>query len=366
LQLLDPDPGIVEKGRKRQEAIWLGEEPDYLPLLLPGVKVPEAENYPHYNLKEQYYNKEKMLAEHLWGMISQARAKSDAQLSMRANFGTGFTATVFGLNQLVFEDKMPWLKERLPKKKIADMEIEDLQDIEERGLVPKVEEYMSYFVEKLRGKAYVYLADTQGPFDIAHLVRGDDIFLDMFDDPPFVHHLMELTTYVYITISRIMKGLNGEDLDKGYHTTMYMGAGGVRMCEDSTTLLSPALIDEFVIPYIGEALVAFGGGWIHYCGRNDHLFKRVMEMEEVKGVNFGDPGMHEVSEIMREVLDNGKLYFGSWVREEGESLEDYFRRVLTPLEGEKRGLIFQPSGIEVENEDEGKRIMELWHSLQNK
>ncbi len=46
-----------------------------------------------------------------------------------------------------------------------------------------------------------------------------------------------------------------------------MRNGGIRISEDSATLISPKQIDEFVIPYDQKALEAFGGGFIHFCGK---------------------------------------------------------------------------------------------------
>lgn len=51
-----------------------------------------------------------MLIEHLWVLIAQCRSHSDGQLSVRANLGTGFVPSIFGLNVSVFEDKMPWIE----------------------------------------------------------------------------------------------------------------------------------------------------------------------------------------------------------------------------------------------------------------
>jgi len=38
LSLLQPDKEAIRKGRQRQEAIWRGDEPDFLPILMGGIK----------------------------------------------------------------------------------------------------------------------------------------------------------------------------------------------------------------------------------------------------------------------------------------------------------------------------------------
>jgi hypothetical protein len=370
LELLQPDYERIELGKRRQSAIWRREEPDYTPIIPPPVRVPEKDTFPSYNLKEQFYDKEKMLIAHLWDLVARARTPGDGQLSMRANLGTGFVPTIFGLNQLIFEDKMPWLKEHLSKDVILFLSVEEFTEekVKNLGLVPIALEYISYFKEKLDGKAHVYLSDTQGPLDIAHLVFGDTLFTEIYDDPEFVHHLLKLSTQAYISVSKVLKDAVGEELNSGYHGAIYMENGGVRCCEDTTTLLSPRTFDEFIAPYISSALRPFGGGWVHFCGRGHQFLEKLLSIPEVKGINFGNPEMYDYYSIMNLILDKGKFYVGGFPRFQEETLKDYFERILSPLKerGTRKGLIFMPSGDDLPEWQEPERIVELWYLLQDK
>ena len=371
LGLLKPEFQILEKGRKRQECVWRNQEVDYIPISLGGADVPELRNFPRYNFKEQFYDKQKMLAEQIWHLISTARSKSDSQLAMRANMGAPFLATVFGLEPMVFEDKMPWLKEHLSKGQIQGMEIGDFEHIARLGLMPRTIEYMQYFKEKLGNNAFVYLPDTQGPFDLAHQIRGNEIFTDMHDDPSFVHHLMELTTYVYIECSKVLKQAIGEKTDECYHNNacpygFYLPNGGVRICEDTTVLLSPNLIREFVIPYTKKSLGAFGGGFIHFCGNGSHLIDLYMEIEEVRGIELGNPELHNYDEVMGKIIKHGKVLCSGWPKRKGEKTKDYFRRMLEPLGGKRKSLILVPHGGENSDWQDKEEIIGLWRSMQEK
>lgn len=350
--------------RARQQAVWRGEPVDRLPLLF-SVSVDGLEDVPRFNLEECYYDPAKMLYEHVIAMLGVAESSSDSLPSMRANFGTATLATVFGLEQRIFPDMMPWLDEHLPKETIAALTPDDLEPIEEKGVMPQVLACIRFFREHLGESAGVYLSDTQGPFDLAHLVRGDDLFTDLYDDPAFVHHLLELVTQVYVRASTVMKEAVGEPLDGGLHGNgLVMANGGVRLCEDSSTLLSPKLIDEFVAPYTERALQPFGGGWVHYCGRNDHLLTAILDLPSVHGLNFGNPDYHNPAEVLPEILRRGKVYTGACERRDGETLETYFRRCLAPMDGHPRGLILWPSLTGEELKDP-QRVLDLWARLQS-
>jgi hypothetical protein len=55
-----------------------------------------------------------------------ANSQSDRVPSVRANMGTGVLVSCMGKNQLVFEDKMPWLKEHLTKEEVMRLEPGDI------------------------------------------------------------------------------------------------------------------------------------------------------------------------------------------------------------------------------------------------
>jgi len=356
------DFAALSKGRERQSAIWHNEEPDYLPLLLSDWATPELEGFKHWTIKEQFYAKEKMLAEQLKGLLGIAKSHSDAQLSIRVNMGVGILPSIFGL-QVAFtqEDQMPWFVGHLPKEKIENLAFPD--NLRDYGLMPKVIEYLEYFKSLLPKGINVYCFDTQGPFDIALLIRGQQIYTDLYDDPDLAHHLLRISTKTYIEVTKIFKQIIAEPLDSGYHGTLYMGNGGVRLCDDASVNLSPRLFREFSLPYIKEALAPFEGGWVHFCGDGNHLLDMYLELEEVKGLNFGNPEKYDYEKVMRKILSKGKFYLGYAPMRKGEKSRDYFLRLLSPLlEGQKKGLILQMD--RKEKEAPAREVMDLWHSLQ--
>ena len=361
LNLINPDPSVLKKGRERQAAVWKGIEPDHLPLLLSDSEVPELAVFSHYTLKEQFFDKEKMLAEQLKGLVGIAKANSDAQLSVRANLGVGVVATVFGLKP-VFpqEDQMPWFLENPPKEMIA-YRVSRIANAKTEGLIPTAVEYIEYFRRRLPENIKLYCYDTQGPFDLAHLIRGSQIYTDVFDDPEFVRRILEISTELYIRATKVYKEAVSEPLHSGFHTALFMENGGVRMCDDSSINLSPKLFREFSLPYISKALAPFSGGWVHFCGNANHLFDMYMEVKEIRGINFGNPEKYDYAAVMEKLISKGKFYFGTWPMQRGESLKDYFSRMLKPLKG-KRGLILQftrAAGMPPASE-----IIKLWQSLQ--
>ncbi|MCM8817536.1 MAG: hypothetical protein NC913_08540 [Candidatus Omnitrophica bacterium] len=346
---------------ERQKAVQNNLDPDYIPVFLYG-KVPEMEKFPSYDRKQQFYDPEKMLYTLLWGCLSILRGKGDNIPCVRVNFGTGFLATVFGLQQEVFPDKMPWLKAHLGKDEILKTRVEDLEPVEKKGLMPEWIRYTEFYKEKLKEVPFVrmYLPDTQGVFDLAHLVAGDRIFTDFYDDQKFIEYLLNLTTHVYVSASVFMKNFIGEPLSSGFHNEIVMANAGVRTCEDTTTLLSPDLF-KIVYPYFERSISKFGA-FLHFCGSGSHLMEVFLSCPYVKIINFGNPERFNWNETMKTIAKHKKTYFGTVKRLEEETLTDYFSRVLEPLE-RKSNLMFVP---QLKNDEDPGQVIEIWHNIQDK
>jgi hypothetical protein len=359
LELIQPDPQILADGRRRMADMFHDRATDSLPILF-SAPAPEDGIAWNKDMHRHVEEPDQMLYDQVAGLIGWARAGSDAQMSIRANTGTGTLCTAAGCKQLLSEFGLPWTT-HVGREAI---EAFDPADIADRGVLPRVYELYAYFRARLPERIHFYIADTQSPFDLAHLLYGDAIFYDMFDDPDFVHALLAKATALYINGSQLMKSWIREPADGGCHGILWMENGGVRACEDTATLLSPELVNEFVVPYRNQGLAPFGGGWVHYCGDNDEVYCSLLQAPQVRGINFGNPERHDFSRVLPELIEAGKFYYGNPPRLDDESLNVYFHRVLGYTGGARKGLIFVPE-LRGDEPKEPARVLDLWRSIQS-
>ncbi len=340
LNSIDKKVRFREGGRELIAQTLRGEPIGQLPLIFWKTKHNGVSGN-DYNLKEQFYDKEKMLHGQLEEIDAVCANTFDAQLCVRPNFGTIFVPAMFGLEYKVFNDKYPWIATHLDKKHIKNFRMPRLDELE---LMEKAIEYITFCKAILPEYIHIYQPDTQGPFDIAHLVYGDGLFMELYDDPRFVHDLMAICVEMYIEVTKFLKAAIGEKQMSCYHghalaRGIFLDSGGVRISEDSATLISPGQIDEFVVPYVKQALHEFGGGFIHYCGSNAALLDAFLLMDEVRAINFGNPEMHDFDETMRKFIHHGKCYFGLWPKQPGETAGEYVARMKGASKGGTRGLL---------------------------
>jgi len=349
------------QGAELQKQLWNGDKPDKQPLLL-SCMLDEETNalFPAYNSKEIHYDTEKMFVNGLKEMLSTAYGGMDAVPSMRANMGCGIFPTLFpGISQELFEDKMPWVQNHLTKEELSNMTAGDLKISDEfkTGL-----EHMAYMAEKLSDTGcYVYPMDLQGPFDIAHLVYGDAIFYDLYDDPDFIHHLLSLyCKAIFMGMEECFKAIPFSDNVVAHYNNLIIprAKGGIKTSEDTSTLLSKEQIEQFVVPYLKKVLSYFGGGYVHYCGRNPYLFEALMDIPLVYGINFGNPEMHDMEYVLSRCAEKSKVYYGTIPKNTSESLTEYFTRLLKASRKDDRSLLLLAYTTDMK---EKETVIEAWH-----
>ncbi len=366
------DDGRLAAARRRCADVMAGREPDYLPMAFgrPGALEDDGGNgWPRFNWAEQWHDPAKSLYMQLIGDLPGVATDSDVLPCVRADTGVINCMTVFGARHVVPEHTKPVISQYVPKEELRAFEVPD--DVSGLGVLPRMAEHMAHHLSALRdrgleGRVDVRHCDQQGPFDIAAQTRGHDLFIDLYEDPPFVHDLMAKCTKVYVAVSKLCKRISGEPLDGGNVYYVWMTNGGVRMCGDSDILVSAGQYEEFIRPYQQEAFSAFGGGWLHYCGgwkgtgRSEglHLHESYARVEGLRGLNW-TTGRDWVAE-MRKLAGLGVVHIGTLPREEGEGLRDYLARALSAYD-RRWGIVFHADI----RPDEADRAMDVWHELQD-
>ena len=373
----------IELGRRRQEAVWRGESPDFAPLLLGhsekflpplkhdrtwklaehrlagGAYVKEIHDYPHYSPVEQFDSPEKMLYEALWDILSWARSGSDAQLAIRANY-VQVLPSIFNVPLKVNEEGGVWQTKRLTMDEALSAEIDP---VEERGLIPRALDTIAFYKEHLPEGVRVYCSDTSSPLTLAEGLLGTGMWTAFYDSPDRIRRLLDRCADVCIKVARAYKKAIGETLESGYHGSLYMAKGSVRIVDDNIVMLSPQMWREFVLEPTRRVFDSFGGGWFHSCGTYEDHLDQLLAVDAYTAINLGNPELWDMGDFLRRVKRAGKLYYGLWPRRAGEPFEDYLRRAACAIGPDRRGAILMLDGSN--HFLPPAEIMDLWHTLQD-
>ena len=139
-------------------------------------------------------------------------------------------------------------------------------------------EHLEYYRKHAPPEIPITPPSEQSPFVIAYQLRGDAIFLDLYDHPEEVKRLLELITDTFIRVERLYKEILNER--EGYRVSFqYLFVPGLRIAADSNVMRSAQFIEAFEMPNLKRIAGEFGSLAIHYCGNlttTGHQFADVL------------------------------------------------------------------------------------------
>lgn len=265
----------------------------------------------HVNVNDALADEDLMILSQLERCHTAMSMPSDSLMMMRANYGVGNIASMFGAKPFI----MAYELDTLPNVyAVGEEGIQRILDAPEPAMTAgngakifSVAERFARIREKYPKIArYVRFEnpDGQGPVDNCELLWGSDIFYALYDDPDMVHALLRRVTD---TVKHFFEHWQSIVPNNDGLTTYFghVGRGGIVIRDDSAMNLSPEFFDEFIRPYDSELLKHFGGGIIHFCGTGDHFIDRMAKIPDLTTVDMSQPHLNQMDKILRALPDGG-------------------------------------------------------------
>ncbi|MDW7760622.1 MAG: uroporphyrinogen decarboxylase family protein [Acidobacteriota bacterium] len=232
---------------------------------------------------------EKFLAAQIEEIEGQSAFPGDLVPALCPTLGVVALPSAFGCDVVWHETDFPSVRP-LPLddlSRIMDIEPPGLQ----AGVLGRILDTSRVFIERTSGRFPIRLADLQGPVDNAALIVGHTRFFEaLLTHPREMHHLLGLTTDLLIDFARAQRRLvvemGAEFVPGGFQPWLPDGTA-LSISNDSGVMLSPALHDEFSLPYLEKIAETFGGVYLHSCGNWAHLFPSLEKFAGLRGLEFG-------------------------------------------------------------------------------
>ncbi|MFN7996849.1 MAG: hypothetical protein U0Q18_24765 [Bryobacteraceae bacterium] len=342
-----------------QRRFWAGKGPSLI--LIPTADMPQ---YDTEGYVERFYDPESM-----WrAEMRRARATSDWPTdgipTVRPNLGVVFVPGVAGQEFVVREGQMPWPGEPMTRERIRSLRDTPL---EASGMMRLALSFYHIHERQAEPGIAAYHPDTQGIFSLAHLFYGDQIFIDLNEDAEWVDELMEITLFVHARVVRLLKAKLHEPECELYHghsfpQGIYFPNAGVRVSEDTATMISPRMLDRFVLPYLHKCVHPFGGCFVHFCGRHEYLFEQLCRMPEVRAIDLGNPEKYDSRWLLNKCAESGTVLFSPLPAEAGEDWRGYTARLAGLAKQTGARMILRPV-VFPQSRDECREMQQLWHEL---
>ncbi len=282
-----------------------------------NLRVQPTAPWPEVRINQTLDNEDTMLLSQYSGCAGTLAAGNGSLPCVRSNYGTGILPSLFGAELFVMDDvynTLPTTRSLSGMDAIEALVAQGVPDLN-TGLGQKVFDTGRRFAAIARrypkiGKfVHIYHPDLQGPMDVAELLWGSSIFLDLFDRPDLVHALLNLVTDTYIRFMQAWEAIVPPSAGHAAHWG-FMHAGRIMLRDDSAMNFSPEMYDTFIRPYDAKLLKEFGGGAVHFCGRGEHYIASCCAMEGLHSINLSQPAYNDMEKIYQNTVDKGIKLIG--------------------------------------------------------
>jgi hypothetical protein len=148
----------------------------------------------------------------------------------------------------------------------------------------------------------------------------------------------------------------------GTQQGLYFPEGGARASEDTCTLLSPAMLREFVLPYVERSLEAFGGGFVHYCGRHSFLFEALCASPRVHAIDLGNSEAYDPRWLLERCAATQTVLYSRMAALPGEDWRAYTQRLGGLVRETGARVVLRPLAFP-ESREECAAMLDLWREL---
>ena len=249
------DEALYSGRRRKHPILYIGTQarsddrtrPEYA-YIPPEVRVPDGP--------------EGVLSRQIIGMLGPLKLDNPVFPYLGLGKGTGTLAPSFGIT-LSDEFETPTCS-----RPLDELLAEPPPDPAASGLLAEIRARIELIKANLPDCFKIILPDTQGPFNLAHMIIGEQAFTAPFTDPDKFGRMMDRITTFWIETRRNLVRWIGSD-----RLACPDRFPWIREC--SVNLISPRMYKEFVLPYDLRIAEAFGPLRIHTCS-GPHVFRATL------------------------------------------------------------------------------------------
>ena len=160
------------------------------------------------------------------------------------------------------------------------------------------------FVECNEGDYTVMPMSNFSPMDMAHALRGNDLFMDFYDSPDRVHKLLDRCVEAVAMYHAEQKKIVPDVLGGTAIWGTWVPGTALFMSEDIADLCSPEIYDEFGRPHSEQLAARFGGCWIHHHARGLHVHHAIAKVAGLKQMEISwDPNCPRPIDMVEKLYE---------------------------------------------------------------
>ncbi len=206
--------------------------------------------------------------------------------------------SAFVAGEIIFSEDTSWSQPLLT-------DLDDWRNLPRLGTAVWYKRFMDICEHLLETTSHTHIPFMRGffsPLDLAHALRGNDIYYDFFDDPPKVHDLLGYCADATIAFAEDLYNLARKHLGQS-DAGMWFLDGYINMSEDTACMISPELYRTFAAPHTQKVIDHFGRGLLHCHSRALYLVPEISALD--KAVNIWvatDPNETRPIDVLKTLI----------------------------------------------------------------
>lgn len=202
------------------------------------------------------------------------------------DYGVALEPSLFGMEAVFMAESDPWYGDPVLANR-SDLSRLKIPDFYHSGLMPRIHRDYEEMQRLTGGQVEIRFPGwARGPWSVACMLRGfTNLYLDLIDDPVFVHDLM-----AFITESRKewekkrcrFLGIDIKDTAYEWQYVVYRRVANSELFNDEVdgNLFSLDTYERFIYPYEKELNDFYGGTrYYHSCGKMTPFLARIKELK---------------------------------------------------------------------------------------
>lgn len=281
------------RGKELLQRIWNLE-----PVERPAIIVEESIGYrpsfldTHIPLDDYHTQYQRAIEEY----ESLRQDRDDNVPALMTAMGTFVMPTVFGAQIRSFPDGRRYIHAPV---------IRDAQDVDsirplamEETILGQQIRLLESFAQKTGGNVPVRMPDLQNPLGIAEMLwETESFYAALAEEPEQVHRLLEMITEVLIDSIHRIRNVCRNFVPVTWPFIWAPADKGVHLSDDTMSMISPAMYEEYGVRYNNHVSREFGGIYLHSCTTNRRYFESIMKNENLRSINFAAQYSSDMTEI---------------------------------------------------------------------
>ena len=352
----------VKQSHERLKRAYRMEEIDHVPI------VEMTSGSLGYSIYEIAYDEDKMLKQQLNNISLTMRHKTDFCPFLEPWHCVPIYVEPFGTEIIWFENEWPATKPIIYDNPMDVYKLKP-KKVWESDLWKKLKKTIEHFQKYTHGDIPVSTTDPQGPMANATLLwQTDEFFVACYTNPKEVHYIMNLLTEQFIEYYDAQLKIIDNPAFPGHSFPLGESGRGISISDDNAVMLSPALYEEFCLPYYAKISEYYNGLYLHSCGNFMHNLGSMLKIPKLRAINYhSSPKDMDPFKAREIVKDKCAIWTAVSLPEVGfdgnrPPLEELYENYYVPgnIQGDNKGIILSGFGAyygtpDITPEEQNKR-----------